>query len=72
MELCRVRMISENSVTEVRAPPGKKPHRYIFHLYSTLSDPTLPAGMDKKELLVALGGRILEEKTFTLSYKRTR
>ena len=53
-------------------PPGKKPHRYIFHLYSTLSDPTLPAGMDKKELLVALGGRILEEKTFTLSYKRTR
>ncbi|MCL4452199.1 MAG: YbhB/YbcL family Raf kinase inhibitor-like protein [Candidatus Thermoplasmatota archaeon] len=53
-------------------PPGQKPHRYIFHLYSTLSDPTLPAGMNKKKLLLSLEGRILEEKTFTLSYKRRR
>ena len=53
-------------------PPGQKPHRYIFHLYSTRLDPTLPSGMDKKKLLLALEGKILEEKTFTLNYKRSR
>jgi Raf kinase inhibitor-like YbhB/YbcL family protein len=51
-------------------PPGHKPHRYIFHLYSTLSAPDLPSGMDRKKLLKALSGKIVEEITFTLLYNR--
>jgi Raf kinase inhibitor-like YbhB/YbcL family protein len=73
--------VTENGITQGKndfgkfgyggpCPPGHKPHRYIFHLYSTLSEPKIPEGMDKKKLLRALDGKILEEKTFTLSYKR--
>lgn len=53
-------------------PPGKNPHRYVFHLYATKLDPNLPQGMNKKELLRMLEGNVIEETSFTLKYGRTK
>ncbi len=72
----------ENGITQGRGglgrvgyigpcPPGKKPHRYVFHFYATQLAPNLGEGLRKKELLKILEGNVTGEATFTLKYGRS-
>jgi Raf kinase inhibitor-like YbhB/YbcL family protein len=53
-------------------PPGKNPHRYLFHFYATRLEPKIQQGMNKKQLLRQLEGNVIEEITVTLKYGRNR
>jgi len=50
-------------------PPGGT-HRYFFKLYALDTRPDLPAGADKKQLIKAMKGHILEEVQLKGTYRR--
>jgi Raf kinase inhibitor-like YbhB/YbcL family protein len=46
-------------------PPGSSAHRYIFTLYALDTQPDLPPGASRKELMKAMNGHILGQGQLT-------
>jgi phosphatidylethanolamine-binding protein (PEBP) family uncharacterized protein len=51
-------------------PPSHGPHHYHFHLHAAKTQPDLPAGMDKDEILARIKGSIRDEGELVGVYKR--
>lgn len=52
------------------SPPAGKPHRYFFKLYALDTKLGLKPGADKKKVLEAMKGHILEESEIMGTYQR--
>ncbi|NNL43693.1 MAG: YbhB/YbcL family Raf kinase inhibitor-like protein, partial [Desulfobacterales bacterium] len=50
-------------------PPGGT-HRYLFKIYALDTILDLPAGIDKKQLLKAMEGHIIDQAQLMGKYKR--
>jgi Raf kinase inhibitor-like YbhB/YbcL family protein len=51
-------------------PPGHGTHHYHFHLYALDQPLNVDAGLDKRALLSAMAGHILEETDMVGTYER--
>jgi len=51
-------------------PPRGRPHRYVFRLYALDTELDIPPGANKKALLKAMEGHILDQAELVGIYSR--